>query len=150
MYHMHTFSLKAKQDAKKSAFHFKLICLQKLNWQEYRREASGLANYLKHPIAHCTTEPMLVIVGEWKENQMGTNGTSIGNPWSTAPLEQTLECCLRSTSRGRSLCLQNRAPEQFGVYWKMIFSIYVACMYMTYIQWKPNKPKYISSYLFGR
>ena len=42
-------------------------------------------------------------------------GPVLGNPWSTAPLEQTLECYLRSTSRGRSLCLQNRAPEQFEV-----------------------------------
>ena len=60
---------------------------------------------------------------------MGTNGTSIGNPWSTAPLEQTLECCLRSTSRGRSLCLQNRAPEQFGVNWRMFFLKYLCYMY---------------------
>ena len=43
-------------------------------------------------------------------------------------MEQTLECCLRSTSRGRSLCLQNRAPEQFGVNWKMFFLKYLCCM----------------------
>ena len=81
---------------------------------------------MKHLIVHCISEPCNVDhCWGMKRKSHGTNGTSIGES-----MEQTLECCWRSTSRGRSLCQQNRAPEQFGVNWKMFFLKYLCYMYV--------------------